>query len=92
MSKEERLWWNILVEAETLSSINAHNNGELCLRYQRIAGRARATLRDKFGINLDDLGAEASAQVLSMERDEILRERQELESITTFHRLKGILP
>lgn len=78
MTNDERLWWNILVDAELLSEIaNHHGDGELSVRYMMVANRARITLRDKFGINLDDLGIKAREQVMAMAEAEAEKDREE---------------
>lgn len=77
MTDEERLWWNILVEAEMLSESANRYDGHLSLRYFRVAVKARTMLRDKFGINLDDLGAKAREQVMLLEEEEAAKEREE---------------
>ncbi len=77
MTEEERLWWNILVEAEMLSESANRYDGALSLRYFQVAVKARTTLRDKFGINLDDLGLKAREQVMLMEEEAATKEREE---------------
>jgi hypothetical protein len=77
-SKEERLWWSILCDAELFSEIASNRgDGPLAVRYMRVAGKARVTLRDKFGINLDTLGMKARDQVMMMEKAEEEKEKEE---------------
>jgi hypothetical protein len=77
MTDEERLWWNILVEAEMLSESASRHDGALALRYFQVSVKARTTLRDKFGINLDDLGVKAREQVMVLEEELAVKEREE---------------
>jgi hypothetical protein len=77
MDSEERLWWNILVEAEMLSESASRHDGALALRYFQVAAKARVTLRDKFGINLDTLGEKAREQVMVLEEEMAAKEREE---------------
>ena len=74
----ERLWWSILLDAELFSEIASNRgDGPLALRYMRVAGKARVTLRDKFGIDLDEMGMKAREQVMILEEEEAVKEREE---------------
>lgn len=78
MSYDERLWWSILLDAELFSEIASNRgDGQLAVRYMRVAGKARVALRDQFGINLDDLGMKAREQVMILEEAEAAKEREE---------------
>lgn len=78
MSDEERLWWNVLLDAELFSEIASNRgDGSLAIRYMNVANKARVTLRDKFGINLDELGMKAREQVFILEEAEAVKEREE---------------
>ena len=77
MTDEERLWCNILVEAEMLAESANRYDGHLSLRYFQVAVKARTTLRDKFGINLDNLGEKAREQVMILEEEIAVKEREE---------------
>ena len=51
MTAEERHWWMVLVDAEALASVAS---GENILAWDHASSVARCTLRDRFGVNLDD--------------------------------------
>lgn len=95
MTNEERLWWNILLEAEMLSENASRHDGHLSLRYFQVAVKARITLRDKFGVNLDDLGMQAREEVMKMEEAEAAKEREEKlrtqEFLNTVQQAKDLL-
>ena len=77
-SAEERLWWCILLDADLLSEIASNRgDGPLAVRYMKVGNKARVTLRDKFGINLDDVTDEARQQVHILEAAELQKERDE---------------
>lgn len=60
MTKEERVWWMVLLDADTQSEIYArHGDGEGGIRASHVGNQARKTLVTKFGANLDDIGLEA---------------------------------
>ncbi len=78
MSSDERLWWYILLDAELLSEIASNRgDGPLAVRYMNVGNKARVTLRDTFGINLDDLGMKAREQIMILEEAEAVKEREE---------------
>lgn len=96
MSNDERLWWSILADADLLSEIANHQgDGPLAVRYMIVANRARLTLRDKFGVNLDDYGQKARDQVNAMAdeekaKDEAERKRVE-EALAALDRAEKLL-
>ena len=96
MDSEERLWWNVLVEAEIQSEIaSGRDDGPLSVRYMNVANRARKTLRDQFGVDLDVLYAKAQTQIMIMEEEEAAKEREEQlrtkEYLNTVQQAKDLL-
>jgi hypothetical protein len=68
---EERMWWMILSDAETQSTIvAAMETAEPTCIYDNISLTARMTLRDKFGINLDDVCYAAQEKILELYKEE----------------------
>lgn len=60
MTNEERVWWNALINAEVISEANMdQGTAENELLYTNIAVNIRKTIRDKFGVNLDETEVEA---------------------------------
>jgi len=96
MSNDERLWWSILLDADLFSEIASNRgDGELAVRYMRVGNKARTTLRDKFGINLDELGMKAREQVMILEEEEAVKEREEKlrmqEALNVMRRVEELL-
>lgn len=60
MTPEERIWWAVLLDADTQSEIYArHGNGESGIRATQVGNQVRKTLVEKFGVNLDEICQEA---------------------------------
>lgn len=87
-SKEERLLWNILLDAELFSEIASHRgDGAQAVRFMQVANQTRVKLRDQFGINLDELAVKAREQVFILEEAEQKKEQEEKQRMEYFHEL-----
>lgn len=76
----ERLWWSVLLEAETQSEILCRRDGIAALHASEVAGIARKTLRDQYGVNLDLYSDQARTIYANIyqERVEAEKERERI--------------
>jgi len=78
MTKEERIWWMVLLEADIQSEIHCHReDGESGFRAAQVGNQARKILVNKFGLNLDDLAEEARAIYLRLYEERVKADETE---------------
>lgn len=82
MSNDERLWWSILLYAQEVADANIDaGSSEVLFQYEAVANRARITLRDKFGVNLDDYSDKAKEQATLMAAEEEAKDQEQKKRI-----------
>lgn len=76
MSKEERLWWMMLVHSE---AVYQHVPQEDILLWIRINGMIRCHVRDTFKLNLDTIGDKARDKYEELVEEYRAKEKAEAE-------------